>query len=375
MSLLRNIKKNLSNIPGWRTNRKVLVIESDDWGSIRMPSYETYKKCLRAGYPVDKNIYESCDSLLSQDDLEMLFELLMGFRDKNGNHPVMTVNCVVANPDFEKIKQDNFNNYHFELITETFKRYPKHANNFRLWQQGIENKVIFLQYHCREHLNVSLFMEALKRNDHDVHFAFENRMPGSIPSGSVNKGNSYVEATMYHSLADKVDKLAIFLEGLDIFEKLFGYKSESVIPPNYIWSTEFNKPVFEKGVKVFQGIRKIIEPKIGGTFKNHYVYLGKKNYLGQIYLVRNVFFEPSLLKNEIKEPVDWCLSDMAAAFRMKKPAIIGCHRINFAGFIDETNRNRTLELLKQLLAEALHQWPDIEFMTSAQLGQLILDSE
>ncbi|NTW32234.1 MAG: hypothetical protein HGB12_06370 [Bacteroidetes bacterium] len=31
-----------SNIPGWRTDRKILVIESDDWGSIRMPSKETY---------------------------------------------------------------------------------------------------------------------------------------------------------------------------------------------------------------------------------------------------------------------------------------------------------------------------------------------
>jgi len=25
----------IANIPGWRTNRKIIVIESDDWGSIR----------------------------------------------------------------------------------------------------------------------------------------------------------------------------------------------------------------------------------------------------------------------------------------------------------------------------------------------------
>ena len=103
MPFFRNIKKGLSLIPGWRTNFKIIVIESDDWGSIRMPSREVYKKCLNAGYRVDKNPYERYDSLLSQKDLELLFDLLIQFRDRNGNHPIITANCVVANPDFEKI--------------------------------------------------------------------------------------------------------------------------------------------------------------------------------------------------------------------------------------------------------------------------------
>lgn len=42
MNLKQYITHNLLNIPGWRTNRKIVVIESDDWGSIRMPSQEVY---------------------------------------------------------------------------------------------------------------------------------------------------------------------------------------------------------------------------------------------------------------------------------------------------------------------------------------------
>jgi len=42
--MLKEIKKiamrNVANIPGWRTDRKIVVIESDDWGAIRMPSKE-----------------------------------------------------------------------------------------------------------------------------------------------------------------------------------------------------------------------------------------------------------------------------------------------------------------------------------------------
>lgn len=42
MNPKQHITHNLLNIPGWRTNRKVVVIESDAWGSIRMHSKEVY---------------------------------------------------------------------------------------------------------------------------------------------------------------------------------------------------------------------------------------------------------------------------------------------------------------------------------------------
>jgi hypothetical protein len=36
-SLKSTLSRNLTNARGWRTNRKIIVFESDDWGSIRMP--------------------------------------------------------------------------------------------------------------------------------------------------------------------------------------------------------------------------------------------------------------------------------------------------------------------------------------------------
>lgn len=40
--MIRKIKhalgNNLINIRGWRTNRKIVVIESDDWGTLRTPN-------------------------------------------------------------------------------------------------------------------------------------------------------------------------------------------------------------------------------------------------------------------------------------------------------------------------------------------------
>jgi hypothetical protein len=373
--VLKKIWKYLISIQGWRTKRKIVVIESDDWGSIRMPSKDVYEKCLRSGYPVDKIAYESYDSLLSRDDIELLFDLLSRYKDNKGNHPVITANCVVANPDFEKIKQDNFRNYYYELITDTFKKYPNHADNYAIWKEGIRSTLFYPQYHAREHLNVSLFMDALRNGNEDVHFGFKNRMPGCIGKGPGITGNIYVEPTNYNSKEDKEQKLRIFLEGLDIFEKLFGYKSESIIPPSYTWSNDFNDPIQEKGVKFIQGIRKYREPMSNGIYKYHTMHTGKRTSAGQIYLARNCLFEPSLFKLNIKDPVTKCLSDMSIAFKMHKPAILSSHRINFVGFIDESNRDNNLISLNDILSISLRRWPDLEFMTSEQLGNIIMNHE
>jgi hypothetical protein len=338
-----------------------------------MPSKKVYLRCLGAGFPVDKNSYERYDSLASEDDLELLFELLQSYKDKNANHPIITANCVVANPDFEEIKAHNFQNYFYELLTVTFKRYPKHSKNFELWKQGIKAGIFHPQYHGREHLNVSLFMNDLRRGEKAVHFGFDNQMPGCIPMGNENKGNPYVEATRYISLEDKAEKLTIFLEGLDLFQNLFGFRSETVIPANYIWSPDYDKYTTGKGVKYYQGLRKMTEPVPGGKSKSHSYYLGAHNNFNQTYLVRNAIFEPSLFNSDNSNAVDRCLSDISIAFRMNKPALISSHRVNYVGFIDMTNRDRTLKMLRILLTTALKYWPEIEFMTSDQLGRHIIN--
>jgi len=359
------------NIPGWRTRRKILVIESDDWGAVRMPSREVYNKCLREGYPVDKISYERYDSLLSEEDLGMLFALLSSFKDINNNHPVITANCLVANPDFERIEAEDFKTYHFELITETFKKYPRHQNNFNLWKQGMEAGVFHPQYHGREHVNVSLFMEALQRGDEACRFGFEQRMPGCIAKGPEGLGNYFVEALRYHSGQDKNEKLKIYVEGLLLFESLFGYRSESIIPPNYTWSPDFNASVWAQGVRHIQGLRLMNEPMPGEPNKQHRIYLGKQNSLGQTYLVRNSIFEPSMFGLGIKDPVQRCLNELKIAFAMKKPAIISSHRINYVGHIDPGNRDQNLAMLDEILSRALKRWPDIEFKSSDQLGRII----
>ncbi len=73
MHLSQRVTRNLLNIPGWRTGSKILVIESDDWGSVRMSSPEAYRKLLTKGYPVDQWPYNNMDALECNKELELLF--------------------------------------------------------------------------------------------------------------------------------------------------------------------------------------------------------------------------------------------------------------------------------------------------------------
>ena len=102
-TIKKGILSNIANIPGWRTNRHIVVIESDDWGSIRMSSLENFNRMLKAGMPVDKSHYNLYDALECNDDLVALMETLSKFKDVTGRPPVFTGVNVVANPDFEKI--------------------------------------------------------------------------------------------------------------------------------------------------------------------------------------------------------------------------------------------------------------------------------
>lgn len=364
------ISENLFNIPGWRTSRHIVVFESDDWGSIRMPSRDVYEACLSHGYRVDKEVFTKYDSLASEEDLNFLFELLISFKDIRSNPPVITANCLAANPDFKKIRESGFNEYFYEPVTDTFQKYPRHKRCFEIWQEGSRMNVFKPQSHGREHLNVSRFMNDLKAGDKDAHFAFNYEMPGIFNKNAVEIGNNYVVSLEHSDENDKVEKEKITEEGLKLFKDLFWHESESFIPSNYTWHPDLELSLKNMGVKYIKGSKFQYIPK--GNFKGFrlkFHYLGQRSAFNQIYLMRNVFFEPTISIS--KDCVSSALRQIDTAFEWHKPAIISTHRINFVGFIDPKNRDSNLQLFNELLKGILKRWPDVEFMSSVELGNSI----
>ena len=69
--------------------------------------------------------------------------------------------------------------------------------------------------------------------------------------------------------------------------------------------------------------------------------------------------------------MDQCLSQIKKAFLFRQPAVITAHRINFVGGIEEKNRTDNLKAFDQLIKTILKKWPDVEFMSSDELGNIL----
>lgn len=366
--MIQKIIKNISNLPGWRTNRKIVVIESDDWGSIRMPSLDTFNKLSAKGLDVssgDALRYNQNDTLASATDLSALYETLSKFKDSNANHPVFTAVSLVANPNFEKIKKNNYQEYFWEPFTETLEKYNL-ADVFPLWKEGISNKLFIPQFHGREHLNIAPWMRALQKGDKEALLAFEYGLWGY--------NNVHPLGLMFQAAFDleiesdlKTQEEAI-TSGLILFEKLFGYKADFFVPPNGPFNNSLEKTAFEGGIK-YMSASKIQHEVLGeGKTRKKLHYLGQKNQYGQRYITRNCFFEPN---QHGKDWVSSCLNDIDNAFKWKKPAIISSHRVNYIGSLNSKNRDLGLNSLEELLKKIICKYPDVEFMATNQLGDLI----
>ena len=371
-----NILRDVSNMPGWSTKRKIVVIESDDWGSVRMSSLNAFESLKRCGIDESNNHYNLYDALESNDDLEMLFEVLTNFKDKNGKHPVFTGVNIVANPDFDKIKATNFSEYFYEPFTETLKRYHNHDRVYSLWKEGINNRLFVPIFHGREHLNIRRWMLALQSGHKTTHTAFEVGVTGVYCGIGGEKVPNY-QAAFDIDKPEDVDGLKNVLEtGLTEFEKIYGYKSEYFVPTNGPFNNSLEKVLAQNGIKFINSAKIQHEPQGNGIYKKNIRFIGSKNKLGQVYLTRNCFFEPSSMEHPAN--TDWignCMREIESAFRWGKPATISSHRVNYIGFLYPENRERGLKQLSELLTKMLKKWPDIEFMTSVELGNTILNSK
>lgn len=371
----RIMGRTLQNLFSWKTTRNLLVIESDDWGGIRMPSFEAYNK-LNTQFPeVITDRYENYDSLECNDDIEVLFESLIRYKDSNGNHPVLTANFIMGNPNFDEIKKHQFLKFTFEPFYNTYVKYPKRDNVLKMINEGINEKIFKPQLHGRDHVNVQSWLTSLREGDKITRAAFDE---GLISFGKIPASKSRMrcmDALKYSSSSERkyiIDSLA---EGARLFKDVWGYRSSSFIAPSYVWSTDLESMLYQEGILFLQGLFVQYEPLTdeGAEFHKKYHYTGQRNQHGQLFITRNAMFEPS--SGRSNDPVSSCLKEISNAFAWGAPAIICSHRVNYIGSINGENRSRNIKLLNLLLKAVLTKWPKTEFITTDDLGMIIKSSQ
>lgn len=357
--LENKIKSNYYQKKDFSLNRHIVVIESDDWGAVRLPSKEVYDK-LKTKLNLSACHYCANDSILENSDLELLCEVLGSVKDANGNYAKITANFVTSNPDFNRIKADGFQTYYNESILSTLDKYQN--INFSNIQKAINESYIYPQLHGREHLNVKRWMSLLQSGNNDFHLAFDTGMYG-LSTTVTNTEHESVMAAFDSPLIDQ----NILVEAVNNFKSIFGFKPKSFIAPNYHWNRKVEEILHSNGVEYIQGSRVQVCTDLKQC--NIFHYMGQVNCYNHIYLIRNVFFEPS--SNLHKNWFDECKKQVEKCFKNNHPVIISSHRVNFVGRINKENRDNSLRQLSQLLEWILLKWPDVEFMSSDELGEVI----
>jgi hypothetical protein len=365
------ISLNLKNIPGWRTRKRIVVIECDDWGSIRMPSRHVYNILINKGLNVATGWFNEIDTLESKTDIERLCDTLDMVRDKNGRSGIITAITNPANPDFERIKSSGFTEYYYEPFSFTLRRYYPDVDVLKVLKEAIQAGFLSPELHGRDHLAVHFWMEKLREGNTDLLIAFDHRFT-CLDISDVPAPAKEFRAEFYftHEGQKPFLKKAIS-DGVYLFKEIFGFMPRVFVPGNGIFHPDFSKVLAENGIK-FQCVHHNSPyPGDDGKLKNRYYFSGQHSSQGIVYYIRNCAFEPADpnyigIYNTMKQ--------IEAAFRWGKPAIISTHRVNFVGSISKENRDHGLRELKILLEAIVIKWPDAEFMSSAEALELMVST-
>lgn len=361
------VKKHLINARGRGVKGKFLVIESDDWGSIRIPNQKVRDILFEKELISSQDSFSKFDCLESKDDFTETFKVLSLFQDIKGNPPIITGNVVMANPDFARIKQSEFEEYSWELFTKTYKNYYPNQNVREAMQLGMDKKLFHPQFHAREHLNVIRWMERLKSGNEAFLEAFKLNCFAINDQSKDNLRSNLMASYDYDTIIQKKEIERIISQGLKLFQKEFGFESMTSIAPCYVWNNSIEDIFYCKGkIKGIQSSYVQLYNSIGNIkYRKIYRKQGEVNRNGQVYTVRNVLFEPST-----NDSINWVkkgLESISIAFQWSKPAVISMHRLNFVGSLSAENRNNSLSQLHDLLQQVRRRWPDVEFISSSDL--------
>jgi len=369
-TLLNHIK----NIPGWRTNRKLVLFAVDDYGTVRLHSKAAREQLDQAGLPIDSR-FDAYDTLETREDLEALYEVLDSVKDRDGKAAVFTPYALPCNINFEQIQEEDYQAYRYEHLPATYKKLSAlqpnaYEGTWALWREGMAKGLMAPQFHGREHLNLKVFEEKLQRRDSDIMTALQNRSYTSIrqqdyPTIGWTAAFSFAQTEELARFPD------ILKSGLDAFESVFGYRATAFTPPAQQFHPDLYVTLWKHSIQAIDRPLHYRQHLGSGKYKQVWSRMRADASTGKVTLVRNVVFEPTEERS-----IDWVsytLKQIEAAFRWRKPAIISSHRVNFCGHVDPKNREKGLASLKQLLNKIVNRWPDVEFLGVHELVKLMED--
>lgn len=357
---------------GKNIDEKIVVFQSDGWGSARLPNKQVFQSLLGRGiklsFKENKGFRTVLDGFESPRELTQLLEVLLKYKDGEGKNPVFTFNVTTGNPDFRKIKEHDFQEYFSEPFHRTMER--ERPGLLNLWISGIENGLISPQYMGHDPVNQKRWLDGLVKNKLDLQIAFQygvyNLSRTRFTSDYYSIAYEYLSGEDEEYLKDNIAR------GLNVFQDFFHKKPCSFVAPYYVTPSYLLQEIKEQGVPVFQSNGTHFSPfevkNAEMIYDSNSIVSGFDKQTNSIQLIRNCRFEPAFFPTE--NETERCLTDITQAFNQRRPAVICSSRSNYVGIFDEKVPEESLEELDTLLKEIIRRWPDVKFYTTDQLAEL-----
>lgn len=307
----------------------VLIVESDDWG----PAPPDHAEMLAA-----------------------IAGLLAEFSDRNGHHPVMTLAVVLAIPEPGQEPAAG--------LSELTLAEPQFRPIVEAMQAGVRAGVFQLQLHGRSHYWREALLEARKSDA-----AVAKWLAGShtwhteaLPPELQSRWEPRVGGTPFR--IDDTTASAAAAKDAHLFRECLGTEATIAVPNRFDWN-----PAVERGWAE-AGVLTVVTP---GRYFGHRGPFGPPDSFKLItngmrsenvrYVVRDQYFEP--FRGHAAEDG---LRALAVNTALGRPTLLETHRANF---LDAVIRDRSLSLMRELLVEALARYPELQFLSTAELVDAI----
>jgi hypothetical protein len=323
-------------IASWREpvlRRPVLIIESDDWGA---------------------------GTLEQAHAIREIAGMLATFTDSDRRRPVMALGVVLATADGEKT-----------IATGSYRRaiISRHTHGALLEaiNNGIEAGVFSLQLHGMEHFWPPALMMASK-TDHAVMAWLRGAPKSQTEDLPPPLQSRWVDASALP--ARRLSRTAVqqaAREEVDVFQKIFASVPFVAVPPTFIWNQDVENAWAAAGIGVIETPGARFESRDGKgrpAGRKGPIYNGQSGENNIVYLVRDVYFEPSL-----GHTASQAFEAIRAKTRLGRPALFETHRFNFLGSGEK--RKQSLAELEILLRMAVENYADLAFLSSEELAMVL----
>lgn len=313
----------------------VVIFESDDWG---------------AG-PLDQT-----------KALKNLNEILARFKDEMGRAPVATLGVILATADTRRIRDAGGAEYFSANLSE-----PVYAPLREVMEEGVRQGVFAMHLHGMEHYWPQTLMQAAVKDASVRNWLQSDGIPGteSLPSALQAR---WTDASVLPSRALESEALhAAVTEEASLFGACFNLRPRVAVATTFVWTEEVEAAWAKAGIDVIitPGVRYTCRDatgKPGGVDKR--MVNGELSKSGQIYLVRDVYFEPML-----GHKPERLVSETKERAHLGRPCLVEMHRFNFIGAAEK--RDASLRVLEAALEQLRRTFPEIRFMTSQELAEAI----